>query len=198
VIILAILSEKTKIEIKSVEINNQISKQIRYKYELILKIYIFFSIKIFQKKIIEESNIKQIIRKLKKENNKMEKMHITPKLQFKFIKNLKLKISDIVLNVSLGTFSIEITNLLILGISTIIPIFINNYKAKNIKYKIIPNYNKGNLLDLKFEGIIEIKFLHILYALYLLKRNKKRKKEKIYVRVKSKSSNRRINGNCNE
>lgn len=108
----------------------------------------------------------------------------------KIIKKLKFKIENFKLLLNVGFLSINTTNAIIFSILTIVSTILGFLSSreivefKNIKYKILPSYNK-DLLEIDFNCIISIKIVHIIYIIFLLLKER----VKAYVRA----SNRRFN-----
>ena len=104
------------------------------------------------------------------------KMQVNEK---KEIKNIKIEIDEMNLNISLGTEDAAITAFIIPIISTFIAIFLSRKVKKyndNQKFSIQPLYINQNLINIEFSGIFQIKMIHIINTICTL--NKKRKGDK--------------------
>lgn len=195
-IFIAIISAKIRTNIENIELSNldetgQKSK-LKYRYNIKFEIYIFGCI---------------CVAKIKLDNTKIEKME-------KAIKNMKYDISDISRDIKnrkelisilkclkikemnfkldIGTEEIMSTVGTIVFLSTIIAIIVGRFDGipNKIKYQIMPIYNHGNIINLWFNSILDVYFVHIIYTLYIIIKERKVKKN-VRRNIKSKTSNRR-------
>ena len=87
----------------------------------------------------------------------------------KAFKHLNLKLEKLNFNLEIGTDGIVSTIGIFTVISTIVPILIRN-NANKVQYKILPIYNTGNVVNFWANGITEVYLVHIIYALYTIKK----------------------------
>ena len=109
------------------------------------------------------------------------------------IKNLKFQILKYNMNLEIGVDDAFYTSLLTVAISSLISIALK-LTLKNLKkcyYIILPIYEKGNILKLNLNCIINLKLVHIINIIYLI--NKEGRSDK-YVRT----SNRKSYDYCHE
>lgn len=154
-----------------------------------LKIYILKKIK------IAEINLKKIDFKDEKVKNKIEKHLGEKKINLdtiKLLKNNDYIVEKLNLNINVGTDDPAITAISVGIIYTVISIFLNK-KVKDlseIKYEIKPIYNNKNMLDIKLDSIIRLKFENIINIIRLLRKGSEEKNVK--------SSNREYYAHSNE
>lgn len=98
-------------------------------------------------------------------------------------------INSLNLKINLGTENTILTSFLIPAISTFLSIILakKNVKTEKQKFEVSPIYNRGNLLNIAFQGIFEIKMIHIIKVICI--KIKKRRVEK-----NERTSNRRSYG----
>lgn len=179
-LIIGILFSKFKINLINLEVNTKNKK--RFKYKLNLEIYLFYFIKIiifscneenikfFSKKI----NYKKIIERLRIDNilNKQIENYFE-------LKNITVNLEKINLNCKVGTGSAIITGYIVTLLSIIVSFFINRTAMKINselhQFKVLPIYRDDLIFELKLEGIISIKMIHILYV--IKKQRLRRKKQ---------------------
>ena len=162
IFIVAVVTGKIKLVIKEINISN-IDNKFSFKYDIILKIFIFKFIKIFQIKL-NHLQSKNLIKRLSKTNLKTEKNTI--KKQVTFIKRFFLRFNELQINIAIGIDDLILTVYTIAVVSSLIPIFIRN--LPKTLFKVIPLYNMGNRIEIELKGISEIKFVHIIYVIFIL------------------------------
>lgn len=178
-LIIGVLFSSFKINLINLDINSKNKK--RFKYKLNFEIYLFYFIKIiifscndenikcFSKKI----NYKKIIERLRIDNilNKQIKNYLE-------LKKITINLERINLDCKIGTGNAIITGYIVTLISIMISFFINKSVMKIDselhKFKVLPIYLDDLILELKLEGIISIKMIHILYV---IKKQKIRRKK---------------------
>ncbi len=166
-------------------------------YQVLFCIYILSKIPIFKfkltkakfKKINQKTHIKEkMIKQMQTQNviRLSEKYNITKDLK-EIVKNIKLETYKLNLKIQLGTENVILTSFLIPAISTILTFFI--YKTKNKSseqyFQVMPIYQSKNLINFQLEGIFQIKVIHIITTICILK--KKRRVEK-YERTSNRRS----------
>ena len=197
-VVFLILSIKIKIEIEDFsynlnEINNKINNKINYKtnknYNIKIIILILNKIPIIKvsvdknkiDKIKKYKNgifVKRFKEKIKKENEKRRNNKYNIKKEMKIInKHMKFKVKDLNLKVLIGTKNVNITTFLVAFLGIVISyLFLyiekcNNCKSKNqCRYIIRPKYNEKNMVKINLNCIIEIKLIHIISTICIIKK----------------------------
>ena len=184
-ILLLILSMKIQIKIENLKYNSENKSHINKKYNVILYIYILSKIPIFRIKFTEEkfhklnekTHIKEKIEKEMKEQNLKklaEKYNVTKDFK-EIIKNIKIRTSKLDFSLKLGTKNVILTSFLIPAISTIIAFLL--YKTGNKKekqtFKVMPVYQNKNLINFQLDGIFELKMIHIITTICILKKKRR-------------------------
>ena len=185
IIILILLTIRIRFEFTNFIFNSENRKHFNKDYEVKITIYSFYKIPILKtkinnkkiKKITSNEKIKQTIRKQEiriKENRKDIDKEI-----IKGLKNIKLEIEEMKLDVFIGTENASLTAFIIPVISTILAVVLSKgivkYNEKQI-FSITPVYINQNLINIEFSGIFQIKMIHIINTICIL--NKKRKGDK--------------------
>lgn len=100
---------------------------------------------------------------------------------FKIIKNLKLKIESLKLEINIGIEDAIYTSYAVAIIASILSILLPHLVKKQdiekVKYEINPIYNTL-LFNLKLDSIISIKIVHIIYVIYNLVKKGRDKNER--------------------
>lgn len=181
-IIISIIFMKIKMEIENLSISFKEDRIINKDYLFIVTVYLLQCIPIFKIKItkpkLEKLNLKNKIEKIN--NNKSINKDI-----LKIVKIIRPVIKKIDLNVTFGTENAALTAL----ICSTMKIIVTNILKRNVKIQ--PVFENRNLLNIYFEGIFEIKMIHIINNLYIY--NKKRRVDKY-----ERTSNRRAYAYSNE
>lgn len=81
------------------------------------------------------------------------------------IKKNLLKFKYIDINLSIGTIDNLLSVYVVTLLAIIIPIIFRN---DNLRYKTNPLYNMENKIKLTINCIIEIKFVHIIYVIFII------------------------------
>lgn len=174
-IILGLIFSKIKIVINRVELDNTICEQ-GYLRQLDgkLKVYLYGIVK-----VLSISLNKERIQKVSKSKlfNKDKLKRIEGKIiknvsmkEIKEIKNVKLNLEKLDMNLNLGTNDVIITSFLIFIISNIVTFVvvknINKNNKKQYHYIINPCYQNKNVFILDVSCVISIKAVHIINMLY--------------------------------
>ena len=178
VIIIAIFTLKIKINFRDIQISNINEKREQTK----LKHHYYIEFEIFILKIIKIAKIKfnneKMNKAISKVKYKIEDFGVQREIRkeiknrrqlIKAFKHLNLKLEKLNLNLEIGTDGIVSTIGIFTVISTIVPILIRN-NANKVQYKILPIYNTGNVVNFWANGITEVYLVHIIYALYTIKK----------------------------
>lgn len=183
--ILMIITIRIKIKFKDFEFSSQNKEHLNKNYKIEVTIYTFNLIPILKFKITNKKIQKMFSNeKIKKIINEQKTKIIENRKDIdieaiKEIKNIKIEINEMNLNISLGTEDASITAFIVPIISTFIAIFlsqkIERYNDKQI-FSILPIYINQNLINIEFSGIFQIKMIHIINTICIV--NKKRKGDK--------------------
>lgn len=181
-IIIVLIFSKIQVEIENFRLNlpKNKNKILNDTYLFKIKLVIFGTLPIINLKINREklkkleNNLKD--KKIKLDINKIGKQ-IT-KENINDAKKLQMHIEKIKLKINFGTENTILTSFMVPIISTIWSIVLTKKRVKEEKQRleINPIYNKGNLVNIVFEGIFEIKMIHIIKV--ICAKIKKRRVEK--------------------
>lgn len=146
-------------------------KRINNSYKIKIGIYFFNKIPILwinlnSKKIKKISSSKSLpkvdFQKLKNKENINKKI-------VNLIKNIQIKVKNIKLNVNIGTIDAILTSYLVAVIASVIGIILPHITEKNnintCYFIVNPKYQNKNEYNIKFEGIIYIKIVHIIFSM---------------------------------
>ena len=185
IIILMVITIRIKIKFKDFEFSSQNKEHLNKNYKVEVTIYTFNFIPILKLRITNKKINKALSNeKIKKAINEQKIKIIENRNDIdietiKELKNIKIGINEINLNILLGTEDAAITAFIIPIISTFIAIFLGKKVSKcNDKqiFSIRPVYLSQNLINIKFSGIFQIKMMHIINTICTV--NKKRKGDK--------------------
>ena len=181
-IIIVLIFSKIQVEIENFRLNlpKNKNKILNDTFLFKIKLVIFGTLPIINLKINREklkkleNNLKD--KKIKLDINKIGKQ-IT-KENINDARKLQMHIEKIKLKINFGTENTILTSFIVPIISTIWSIVLTKKRVKEEKQRleINPIYNKGNLVNIVFEGIFEIKMIHILKV--ICAKIKKRRVEK--------------------
>ena len=161
-----ILISKFKVIVNKIKISN-LNRKLYIEYDVWIKIYIVKFVKIYTIKLNQQQS-KNLIKKISIKDLKVNKV---PNIQeLKRLKGTFLKFKNIKLYIDVGIENINLTVYLNVLVSILTSILLRN--NSNNKYSINPIYNMGNKINIDFSGISEIKAVHIIYIIYLLKKTK--------------------------
>ena len=181
-IIIVLIFSKIQVEIENFRLNlpKNKNKILNDTFLFKIKLVIFGTLPIINLKINREklkkleNNLKD--KKIKLDINKIGKQ-IT-KENINDAKKLQMHIEKIKLKINFGTENTILTSFMVPILSTVWSIVLTKKRVKEEKQRleINPIYNKGNLVNIVFEGIFEIKMIHIIKV--ICAKIKKRRVEK--------------------
>lgn len=193
-VLILIITIKIKIKFEDFKFDSQNKKTLEKNYRVKIIIYTFNFIPIFKLKITNKKIQKALSNKKIRQVIEKQKMDIIENKKdidlkaLKEIRNVKLEISEINLNILLGTEDAAKTAFIIPVISTFIALFLSQkvkrYNDKQV-FSVNPIYTNQNLLSIEFSGIFQIKLVHIINTICTL--NKKKKGDK-YERTSNRRS----------
>ncbi len=199
-ITIILLFSKIKINVNKFNYLSINPKNRKTDYNIIIQLIILKKFPILEIKF-NKNNIIKIEKIKRKIKNKFETFDFTEiekdkeikKKILEIIKKLKIDIDKINLNIEIGTENAVLTSFIIPVVATLLTYILKNSIKNNVikseenKFKIQPIYYNQNLLNILFSGIFEIKMIHIINIIYIL-----RKKEG--VKEYERTSNRRTYG----
>lgn len=170
-----------KIDIRNLKLykKENLKKRTNKDYEIIIGIYVFRKMKIFQYKINDKKVKKKYFKKLKnKLDIKTLRLFITNNYDYNNLK--KIEIEKLKLYMSLGIDDVILTSGVVTLINIFIPIILSKTVVKSIKenykYEVKPIYQNKNELELFLDLKVKLKLFSLFKALksYILaKKNKK-------------------------
>lgn len=174
-----IIASTLHIQIKNLSISNM-QKKNNTKYAIIFSIYFANKIKYIWFNL-NSKRAKKIYSKVQLEKIDLKKFKKVFKLSdLKELTKLHLKISDLNLEMNIGTKSPLVTSFLVVTISNVIslllPHLVNNLKDNRYFYNIKPLYYNKELYKINLDCIIEIKMVHIINVIYYIFLKKGRRK----------------------
>lgn len=174
-----IIASTLHIQIKNLSISNMQTKN-NTKYAIIFSIYFANKIKYIWFNL-NSKRAKKIYSKVQLEKIDLKKFKKVFKLSdLKELTKLHLKISDLNLDMNIGTKSPLVTSFLVVtisnAISLLLPHLVNNLKDNRYFYNIKPLYYNKELYKINLDCIIEIKMVHIINVIYYIFLKKGRRK----------------------
>lgn len=182
-IFLSIFTLKIQIRIQDIEfsLNKFQKKYFKPNYKISTVIYILDKIPIF-KIVFNEKKYKKLEtnKKLKNKLNSLEQNFVTNKDNIdvdilKFIKNIKYEIKQIKAYIELGTENATITAFLV-PVIYIVFSYIYKKAEKNMNYNqfyLKPIFVNRNIFNFQFDGIFELKLIHIINTICKIKKERK-------------------------
>ncbi len=166
-----IIASTLHIQIKNLSISNMQTKN-NTKYAIIFSIYFANKIKYIWFNL-NSKRAKKIYSKVQLEKIDLKKFKKVFKLSdLKELTKLHLKISDLNLEMNIGTKSPLVTSFLVVtisnAISLLLPHLVNNLKDNRYFYNIKPLYYNKELYKINLNCIIEIKMVHIINVIYYI------------------------------
>lgn len=188
ILLFLIILSTLKITIKKFELSNInkgiVDKKVKANFNINIGLFLFGKIKIFNSKITDDK-LEKITKKINIKNKikNIDFKNLKGKIKLDketkdFIKDVKIiEISRFNLNLEIGTEDVIFTSFLITILSVIISIILSRtLKKEAIKissYKVLPIYNNKNLIKISFDGIINLKIVHIIFIIFnLLKKGR--------------------------
>lgn len=190
ILIITLLLSVLSIRIERMNISNYSKEKLLKDYEFHIELKLLNKIKILDiiinKAFIEKMQLKD---KFNNINLSQLRKDIPNKKEIKnIIKKLNIDISQLNLNIDIGTEDVIITSAIVAMLSAIIGIVlaqvIKKYDKEKYSYTITPLYINKNVIKISLSCIIQIKIVHIIYIIYVLF-----KKRRVY--KYERSSNRR-------
>lgn len=196
IIFILILISKLKIDIKNFNVQN-INKEKNNKNFFIVVSFVILNLTWLKIKIHKNLLAKEYVKgKLKVEENNIKMGKEAEKVAKIFLDNKKIrdefkKISIVLekldLNINVGLEDCIITSYLVGIIAIVISNILPHVVAKKLKeaeiserykYEIVPIYENKKLYKINLNCIITAKMVHIIYIIFLIKKEKKRRSDK--------------------
>lgn len=163
ILLVGLFLANIEISLNEINLNRE-----NYNFKIVISLKLFGVFKIVSAKL-DRFGIRIFNKKVPVSKDKIREFD---KESFDLLKDLDLNLKKLKFTLKIGLFDINLTNIAIVIISTIFPFWIRRAKKKNIKYEILPEYNK---VCLYFKGKISVS----LKLLRLLKFHFKNKKTEI-------------------
>ena len=191
---------KLEIKIKNIKYSSEKinGRNLSNDYQITIKIFTLEKIpiliirlnKLKLEKINRQMHIKQKVEQeiAKQDFTKIieaEKKYYLKKLIPEVYRNINLEIKDIDIKIEIGTENVILTSFIVPCISTILAFFIKR------NFKVNPIYQNKNIIKFELNGIFNIKMIHIISTICILK-----KKRRVY--KNERTSNRGAYDNCYE
>lgn len=191
--ILAMLILLSSISIEVEQFYKENNKELQLRKPIVFRIKLLDKITIVKWKIT-----KRKIDQLEKDKKiphmdleTIEREHIFQKKNRDFIKNLKICLESLSLKIAIGTEDAVLTSytvaLLASAISILLPHIVCMKNKKKCYYTVLPKYENKNEYQIEFSSIIRIKIVHIIYSIYMHKKQVKGEEKN------ERTSNRRFN-----
>ena len=186
-IIFLILTSNITIEMKSIEFSSEQKPHLNKKYVIlikwrIIKVLPILKIKINEQKLKKwnvEKSIEKVGTQLIEGNNKFDKEFF--EMAKTSLKNLNLEICRLKLDAEYGTESATVTALIMPVISSIIAFWMKKQEVENKNitsyyFKIQPTFKNKNFIKFRISGVFELKMIHIISTICVIKKKKKEEK----------------------
>lgn len=171
IITIIIAKAKISIEVKNLKIKANKKMYISDNYKIIFKIIILNKIPILKFNL---NNEKLVLKRNKRINKKglKEESFLKNKIKKEILKHFSdIQVNKLNLKIKIGTENAFFTSMIIPIVSSIISIILIK-KITNVekqKYVVEPIYLNQNILEILISGIFEIKMIHIISIIYILK-----------------------------
>lgn len=177
ILIILFITSKIRVEVIDFKFISKMPKKKKTNYKLVVKLCILNKIPIVKIPLTKEKLIKLKNKGIFKNVGIKEiERDLNPENLPKIIKENKVDIKKIKINIEFGTENASLTAILVPIISTLIS-FIIRLKIKEYKnqgFNIKPLFLNQNLVNIEFSSIFEIKMIHIINIIYILNKNKKK------------------------
>ncbi|MFR8234180.1 MAG: hypothetical protein ACLVA2_07280 [Clostridia bacterium] len=171
IITIIIAKAKISIEVKNLKIKANKKMYMSDNYKIIFKIIILNKIPILKFNL---NNEKLVLKRNKRINKKglKEESFLKNKIKKEILKHFSdIQVNKLNLKIKIGTENAFFTSMIIPIVSSIISIILMK-KITNVekqKYVVEPIYLNQNILEILISGIFEIKMIHIISIIYILK-----------------------------
>lgn len=182
ILLLVVVSySNLELEIINIDFNSQNKKKLNSNYKYIIRLKILSKITIL-KITFTQNKIEKILskidvdKKIEKFEEKIQEKRYNAYLKFlktigeELLKEINIKSMEI--NIVICTENALLTSMIVSIVSSVISIIMSikyNGKEKFI-YQIKPMFSNQNLINVKFAGIFQIKMIHIIHAICIVKK----------------------------
>lgn len=182
ILLLVVVSySNLELEIINIDFNSQNKKKLNSNYKYIIRLKILSKITIL-KITFTQNKIEKILskidvdKKIEKFEEKIQEKRYNAYLNFlktigeELLKEINIKSMEI--NIVICTENALLTSMIVSIVSSVISIIMSikyNGKEKFI-YQIKPMFSNQNLINVKFAGIFQIKMIHIIHAICIVKK----------------------------
>ena len=171
IITIIITKAKISIEVKNLKIKANKKMYISDDYKIIFKIIILNKIPILKLNLNNEELVLERNKRINKKGLK-EESFLKNKIKKEILKHFSdIQVNKLNLKIKIGTENAFFTSMIIPIISSIISIILMK-KITNVekqKYIVEPIYLNQNILEILISGIFEMKLIHIINIIYILK-----------------------------
>ncbi len=171
IITIIIAKAKISIEVKNLKIKANKKMYISDNYKIIFKIIILNKISILKFNLNNEKLVLERNKRINKKGLK-EESFLKNKIKKEILKHFSdIQVNKLNLKIKIGTENAFFTSMIIPIVSSIISIILMK-KITNVekqKYVVEPIYLNQNILEILISGIFEIKMIHIISIIYILK-----------------------------
>lgn len=171
IITIIIAKAKISIEVKNLKIKANKKMYISDNYKIIFKIIILNKIPILKFNLNNEKLVLERNKRINKKGLK-EESFLKNKIKKEILKHFSdIQVNKLNLKIKIGTENAFFTSMIIPIVSSIISIILMK-KITNVekqKYVVEPIYLNQNILEILISGIFEIKMIHIISIIYILK-----------------------------
>ena len=171
IITIIIAKAKISIEVKNLKIKANKKMYISDDYKIIFKIIILNKIPILKLNLNNEELVLERNKRINKKGLK-EESFLKNKIKKEILKHFSdIQVNKLNLKIKIGTENAFFTSMIIPIISSIISIILMK-KITNVekqKYVVEPIYLNQNILEILISGIFEMKMIHIISIIYILK-----------------------------
>ncbi len=171
IVLIIIAKAKISIEVKNLKIKANKKMYISDNYKIIFKIIILNKIPILKFNLNNEKLVLERNKRINKKGLK-EESFLKNKIKKEILKHFSdIQVNKLNLKIKIGTENAFFTSMIIPIISSIISIILMK-KITNVekqKYVVEPIYLNQNILEILISGIFEIKMIHIISIIYILK-----------------------------
>ena len=171
IFLILLVYSKIQIQIINLKFSSQKPRHMNVDYKIVIKLLLLKKIPVLKinitKNKLEKLKLKEKVQQIdlqKLQSNNLDKDVL------KAIKELKLDVKNINLNVELGTENACFTSILVPAISTAISVWLGKKvrKYEDQIFIIKPVYLNQNLINILISGIFELKMKHIISMIYML------------------------------
>ena len=171
IVLIIIAKAKISIEVKNLKIKANKKMYISDNYKIIFKIIILNKIPILKFNLNNEKLVLERNKRINKKGLK-EESFLKNKIKKEILKHFSdIQVNKLNLKIKIGTENAFFTSMIIPIVSSIISIILMK-KITNVekqKYVVEPIYLNQNILEILISGIFEIKMIHIISIIYILK-----------------------------